>query len=307
MGTTLATDGFVIEITKPCAFDLNGQEVTAYRNRKGFWGLIAQVGCDSNAKVRFVQTDWPGATNDLTCFRSTMLYNLLRSRSLPDFMHIVGDEAYSPLAAECNNQILTPFSQHQLNSARQLDSNNLKEWEGRMQLPNAPCSASKPEPIYWKMRGFNHELSSERITVERCLGMMVRRFGILWRAMEFSLEKVPTIFRVICKLHNICMDRWTMNHNTSASLGRFSDFSDVEAPPFSDDGYLWESFDITVGLDDAGDQPTDEVVLGRLTNQYNRLNDQRRYYAARNGTRRNAIMEELWTSGIRFNVVDEIY
>jgi hypothetical protein len=112
-------------------------------NRKGFWGLIAQVGCDSNAKVHFVQTDWPGAANDLTSFRSTMLYNLLCSRSKPDFMHIVGDEAYSPLAAECNNQILTPFSWHQLNSARQLDSNNLKEWEARMQLPNAPCSASK--------------------------------------------------------------------------------------------------------------------------------------------------------------------
>ncbi len=54
------------------------------------------------------------------------------------------------------------------------------------------------------------------------------------------------------------MDRWTMNHNTSASLGRFSDVSDVEAPPFGDDEYLWERFDIAVGLDDARDQPTDE-------------------------------------------------
>jgi len=71
-----------------------------------------------------------------------------------------------------------------------------------------------------------------------------------------------------------------MNHHTSASFGTFSDFSALEAPPFSDDAYLWDSFDITVRLDDAGDQPTDEVVLGRLTNQYNRLNDQRCYYAA---------------------------
>jgi hypothetical protein len=182
-------------------------------------------------------------------------------------MHIVGDEAYSPLAAECNNQILSPFSQHQLNSASQLDSNNLKELEARMQLPNAPCSSSKPVPIYWKMRGFNHELSSEHIKVKRCLGMMVRCFGISWTAMEFSLEKAPTIFHVICKLHNVCMDRWLMNHHTFASLGTFSDFSDVEAPPFSDNGYLLESFDITVELDDTGDQPTDEVVLGWLTNQ----------------------------------------
>jgi hypothetical protein len=137
--------------------------------------------------------------------------------------------------------------------------------------------------------------------------MMVRCFGILWRAMEFSLEKIPTIFHVICKLHNICMDWWIMKHPTAPHLGRFSDFSDVEAPPFSDDGYLWESFDITVGLDDVGDQPTDELVTDWLMNQYDRLNEQRCNYAARNGTKRNAIMEESWKSGIRFNSEDEIY
>ncbi len=89
------------------------------------------------------------------------------------------------------------------------------------------------------------------------------------------------------------MDQRVMNHNTSASLNRFSDLSDVEAPPFSDDYYLWESFNITVGLDDSGDRPIDEVIPRRLTNQFNRLNDQRRYYAAKNGTRQNEIMEEL--------------
>ncbi len=59
--------------------------------------------------------------------------------------------------------------------------------------------------------------------------------SLLWHLVEreFSLDKVPTIFHVICKLHYVCMDRWTMNHHTSASLGWFSDFSDVEAPPFS--------------------------------------------------------------------------
>jgi hypothetical protein len=117
------------------------------------------------------------------------------------------------------------------------------------------------------MCGFNRELNGACITVERCLGMMVFHFSILWRAMEFSLEKVPTIFRAVCKLHKVCMDRWTMNHHASASFGRFSDFSNVEALPFSDDGYLRESFDFTVGLDDAGDQSSDKVELRWLTNQ----------------------------------------
>jgi hypothetical protein len=74
MGTALAVDGFAIEIIKHNASALNGQEVTANRNRKGLWGLISQVGCDSNTKVHFFQTDWPRAKNDLTCFRSTMLH-----------------------------------------------------------------------------------------------------------------------------------------------------------------------------------------------------------------------------------------
>ena len=81
MGTGLALDGFVIEILKPNAKDLNGQEVGCFRNRKGFWGLILQLACDANAKVRFVQTDWPGATNDITCFRGTQLFNMLKQNN----------------------------------------------------------------------------------------------------------------------------------------------------------------------------------------------------------------------------------
>ena len=100
MGTGLALDGFVIEILKPNAKDLNGQEVGCFKNRKGFWGLISQLACDANAKVRFVQTDWPGATNDITCFRGTQLFNLLKTKQLPSWMHIVADEAYLPLSAE---------------------------------------------------------------------------------------------------------------------------------------------------------------------------------------------------------------
>jgi hypothetical protein len=92
--------------------------------------------------------------------------------------------------------------------------------------------------------------------------------------MEFSLEKISSIFHVICKLHNICMDWWIMKHPSAARLGRFSDFSDVEPPPFSDDGYLWECFDITVGLDDVCDQPTDALGMDQLMIQYDRLNEQ---------------------------------
>jgi hypothetical protein len=65
MGTMLVLDGFVIEIKKPNTSDLDGRDVGIYRNCKRFRGLISQVACDSNATVRIIQTNWPGATNDL--------------------------------------------------------------------------------------------------------------------------------------------------------------------------------------------------------------------------------------------------
>jgi hypothetical protein len=47
-------------------------------------------------------------------------------------MHIVADEAYSSLSAECGGQILTLYSQHQLNTAKQKDGQNQQDWEDRM-------------------------------------------------------------------------------------------------------------------------------------------------------------------------------
>ncbi len=46
------------------------------------------------------------------------LFQLLKSKELPEGLHIIADEAYTLLSAECNCQILTPYSQHQLNLAK---------------------------------------------------------------------------------------------------------------------------------------------------------------------------------------------
>jgi hypothetical protein len=260
MGTVLALDGFLMEIKNPNTFELDGQEVGIYRNRKGFWGLTSQVAFDSNAKVRIVQTDWPGATNNLSCFKETPLFLLLQSRQLPEWLHIIADEAYSPLSVECNHQILTPFSKHQLNAAKKDDWQNLQDWHDRIsESPN--LDVMKPTPKYWKMRAFNHELSSEQITIERVLGMIVQRFGILWRPMEYDVNKVSTTFHVLCKLNNICMDCWLP---TDACLHRFSS---AEAIPFSNDDYLWSTFDISVSLDDIFDLTSDEIIV-HLENRF---------------------------------------
>jgi hypothetical protein len=113
--------------------------------------------------------------------------------------------AYSPVSVECNHKILTPFCQHQLNTAKKEDWENMYDWQNWI-----------TENRNWKIRAFNHELSSEKITIERLLGIIVQRFGILWKALEYQINKIPTIFCVLCKLLNICMDCWLLNNPIDA-------------------------------------------------------------------------------------------
>jgi hypothetical protein len=129
-------------------------------------------------------------------------------------------------------------------------------------MANDPILAlKKPKEEYWMMRAFYHELSSERITVERVLGMIVRRFGILWRPLEYHFSKRPTIFRILSRLHNMCMDCWMIMNPEGARLGKFTSTDRME---FSNNAHLWKIFDITVGIDDMFEQPTDEAVMQRL-------------------------------------------
>ena len=100
------------------------------------------------------------------------------------------------------------------------------------------------------MLAFNNILSSQRITIERAFGILVRRWGILWRPIAFSLCKVAKIVRVCAMLHNICVDRWVINN--PSRFGRGSQLW-PEAPPQR-------------GNDDLS--PADDEIIERLHNNY---------------------------------------
>jgi hypothetical protein len=59
------------------------------------------------------------------------------------------------------------------------------------------------------------------------------------------MVKIPTVFHVICKLHNICIDCWILQN--PAVLYQIMCSSD-EAPPFSADETLWRTFDNNTGF-----------------------------------------------------------
>ena len=58
------------------------------------------------------------------------------------------------------------------------------------------------------LKAFN----SERITIERAFGafgMYVRKWGILWRPLEYSVKDNALILKVLCaKLHNFSINNW---------------------------------------------------------------------------------------------------
>ena len=68
------------------------------------------------------------------------------------------------------------------------------------------CAKRNNQLLYFKMLAFNNVLSSQRITIERAFGILVRRWGILWRPIAYSLNRVGKIVRVCPMLHNICVD-----------------------------------------------------------------------------------------------------
>ena len=134
--------------------------------------------------------------------------------------------------------------------------------------------------------------------------MVVRRFGILWRPLAYHSSKVPTIFRVMCKLLNMCMDRWMIYNPTAAHL---SNFTADDGIPFCADCHLWDTLDICVGLDDVFEQPTYEAVIQRLQDRYHKLGDRCRMYAVQNIPLSDMLTEELYALGIWFNKQLGIY
>ena len=88
---------------------------------------------------------------------------------------------------------------------------------------------------------------------------------------------------------------------------RLRKFASADGMQFSNDAHLFDTFDITVGLDDVFEQPSDEAVTERLQNRYVKLADRRSVYAARKIPLQDSLTQELHSLGIRFNKELESY
>ena len=252
-----AGDGFVVQITEPVASDLNGKPSKIYMNRKGFFALLVQAFCGAHTNFWFFRVGWPGATNDITAYKQTPLHqnstNEGLATSIPHWVSFLLDEAYSSIGG-CH---LTPFTSFQLKKAINLPDPN--------------------KILYLKMRTFNHVLSSQRITIERAFGQLVRRWGILWCPNSCRLKSVSLMVQCCAKLHNICVERWLKTGRAHNSSPRF----EIEVIP--DHVNIESPF-----------RPTDADVIDRLNNRYAGIAQK-----AVSSDIRVRMMNEIWGTGLQ--------
>eukprot|EP00172_Hildenbrandia_rubra_P003788 Plantae.Rhodophyta-Hildenbrandia_rubra.ctg65334.p1 GENE.Plantae.Rhodophyta-Hildenbrandia_rubra.ctg65334~~Plantae.Rhodophyta-Hildenbrandia_rubra.ctg65334.p1 ORF type:complete len:280 (-),score=24.68 Plantae.Rhodophyta-Hildenbrandia_rubra.ctg65334:183-977(-) len=142
--------------------------VTGHWSRKGFHAVSAQAICDSNYLLRFVSYRCAGSTHDSTAWRVTSLSDALEAGRLAGDYYIAADEA-----CKCSERILTPW-------------------------PRAKTAFKG---------SFNFHLSSMRIHVEQAFGMLLNRWGALWKPLMIKLERSKDAFMARVKLHNFSLSR----------------------------------------------------------------------------------------------------
>jgi hypothetical protein len=183
-GLVGATDGLVIQRLKPKKKEIDDADYKRWLNRKGYFAYVAQAIVGAYTEFLMFELRWPGATNDSTAFGMSEGMTWLNTMAeLYPNGWLSGDDACCAL----HKLLVTPFTKAQLKKARK------DNYE-----------------LYLMMRAFNQVASSQRITVERAFGILVRRFGCFWTTFENG--DGPLMIMVCAKLHNICVHRWRQNN-----------------------------------------------------------------------------------------------
>jgi hypothetical protein len=128
----------------------------------------------------YVNLETQGATHDSTAFFATEFSKqFLDSYTDPPLdrhgwpFWLALDDAYG----QHNNRIVTP-------------------WPGRNLMITAPYRDA-----------FNYHLSGGyRNTTERTYDILIARFGIFWRSLDFNLQVIPFVVYSLCHLHNFLID-----------------------------------------------------------------------------------------------------
>ena len=126
--------------------------------------------CDARKRFLNVTIEHPGSTSDYLAYISSKFANTIESEDfLAPGLCLFGDNAYA------NKETMAiPFR----------------------------AIGSGPKDAY------NYYHSQVRINIECAFGILVRRFGLLRRAMpsNLTINKIRALVQAMCKIHNFCID-----------------------------------------------------------------------------------------------------
>jgi hypothetical protein len=143
-----------------------GQNAELFRCRKGFFSYNVQVVCDENLKIMDIVSGWPGSTHDSRIWNNSAICVEFEEGRIEGML--LGDSGYP----------LSPY----------------------LMIPY-------PYPPNSRQRGrFNRALCKARCTVERCIGVLKRRWPCLSRKLRCKYDRVPDIIVACAVLHNLCIE-----------------------------------------------------------------------------------------------------
>jgi hypothetical protein len=166
-GCVMAVDGLCVRTRAPYLSET--PSIADYRCRKGGYAVLVLAGCDVDGKFNMATCSNSGSTHDIVAWQTSSFHTALQANQLDNRYYCIGDEAFTT-----TDQMLSP-------------------WPGR--------GLGR-----WK-DSFNYWLSHSRQAIERAFGMLVRRWGILWRPLICSYERWSLVIMTVMKLHNLCTDR----------------------------------------------------------------------------------------------------
>ena len=183
-------DGLILKVKKwsvrYCTF--LGIQVSKFWNRKGYYGVNVQAFCDAWCRFTAIEIHAPGATHDLKAYITGLLYKAFIDQvdGIPQAYYLGLDEAYKGIHDGIH---MSPYAQGDIDKA---------VVDGLYEVAVA-------------MRSFNKIFCSDRITIERTFGIFMRRYQLFWNAFPSeNLDELRLVFRVACKLHNLCVDEWLL-------------------------------------------------------------------------------------------------
>ena len=140
------------------------------------YAVNAIVVCDHVRLVRYLYAGWLGSSHDQRVFQNSSLFQSIDSQ-LGGKNYIIDDSAFTP-----HRRVVPPFKKPQ---NRQLDP---------------------------QLESFNQLLSSLRICIEHCIGMLKGRFQCLKEirvrinAKKESVQRVSRLIECCVIMHNLCID-----------------------------------------------------------------------------------------------------